>query len=80
MNNVKYSFENETLTILLRGHIDSANAQEVESAIDEARAANPAKSVIVDCRDLTYTSSAGLRVILRLKKSRPRYEADKRQL
>ena len=71
MNNVKYSFENETLTILLRGHIDSANAQEVESAIDEARAANPAKSVIVDCRDLTYTSSAGLRVILRLKKAVP---------
>ena len=71
MNNVAYSFENDTLTIFLRGHIDSANAHEVETAIDEARAANPANSIIADCSDLTYTSSAGLRVILRLKKAVP---------
>lgn len=71
MNNVEYSFENDTLTVFLRGHIDSANAQEAEAAIDEARAENPVKSIIVDCRDLTYTSSAGLRVILRMKKAVP---------
>ena len=69
MENVTFSAQDKTLTISLHGHIDSANAPAVEQEINDIRAGNPAESVTVDCEDLQYISSAGLRVILRLKKA-----------
>lgn len=69
MENVTFSAQDKTLTISLHGHIDSANAPAVEQEINVIRAGNPAESVTVDCEDLQYISSAGLRVILRLKKA-----------
>ena len=58
--------ENGRLIISLSGEIDSSNAQEVETRINEIRQQYPCDSVELDCDRLKYTSSAGLRVLLRL--------------
>ena len=59
---------NETVTIPLAGKIDSNNAAKVEAEIrTELEGKNP-KKLILDAEKLDYISSAGLRVILRLKK------------
>ena len=57
-----------TLTIWLEGHVDSSNAAEVEREVTEAREAAAGLPVVIDCSRLEYISSAGLRVILRLRK------------
>ena len=69
MKNVSYRMEEGCLTLALSGHIDSTNAAKVEQQINEIRSANPAGSVVIDCEHLDYISSAGLRIILRLKKA-----------
>ena len=69
MENVTFTASDKALTLQLHGHIDSANAPEAEKTINDIRSQNPAESVVVDCEDLQYISSAGLRVILRLKKA-----------
>ncbi len=60
-------YENNVLTIKFTGKIDSLNAPEIEANINQARQNYPVKTVILDCDKLEYTTSAGLRVILRLK-------------
>ena len=60
----------ETLTIGLKGHIDSANASAVEAEINEA-CTDDVQSVVIDAEKLEYISSAGLRILLRLKKKYP---------
>ncbi len=59
--------ENVKLTIYLTGFIDSATAPDVEAELREIRRANPCRSLELDCDRLEYCSSAGLRIILRLK-------------
>ena len=71
MENVKCRADGKTLVIELSGHIDSANAAAVEDAVNSARHTGEYSTMIVDCSDLNYVSSAGLRVILRLKKAVP---------
>ena len=60
-------FESGVLTVSLTGNIDASNAQEVEAEIREIRKQYPADTIVLDCDQLEYSSSAGLRVILRLK-------------
>ena len=69
MEAVGYSIENGGLIIKLKGHIDSVNAAEVEKAIGDLRQQYEGLPVTLDCEELEYISSAGLRVILRLKKA-----------
>ncbi len=57
------------LTLELAGHIDSTSAPLIEEEIVKIREENPTDAVVVDCEKLEYISSAGLRVILRLKKT-----------
>ena len=58
-----------TLTIFLEGKIDSNNAGETEAKIMEALAQNPeASKVQIDADGLSYISSAGLRVLLKVRK------------
>ena len=63
------SLVHHVLTIKLSGHIDSVNAADVEKEITALREENPSQSVVLDCDALEYISSAGLRVILRLKRT-----------
>ena len=63
-----YSKNGSTLTILLNGRIDSANAAECEKEI-LGNIEGFTGELIIDAEKLEYISSAGLRVILRLKKS-----------
>jgi uncharacterized protein (TIGR02172 family) len=58
----------DEFVIGLKGHIDSNNAADVEKEITEARKDQNGLPLVIDCSDLVYLSSAGLRIILRLKK------------
>ena len=55
------------MVIKLKGRIDSSNAAETEMNINEQLGDN-VNELILDADELEYISSAGLRVILRLKK------------
>lgn len=66
-----YQVENGNLTVSLSGRIDSSNADAAEKDIFAIREEHPAKELILDADDLEYISSAGLRVILRLRKKNP---------
>ena len=59
----------EQITIRLNGRIDSNNAASVEKDILDQLAGKGGDPVTLDAAGLQYISSAGLRVILRLKKS-----------
>ena len=71
MSMITSQCENGLLTLFAHGRIDSTNAADVEKEIEEARTSQPHTSVVMDLDDLEYTSSAGLRVILRLRKEEP---------
>ena len=64
---MKSNIENGVLTIYLEGHLNSANADEVESKIKAIVSKKGFKSIKLDFDNLNYISSAGLRIILRLK-------------
>ena len=68
---MRSEFKNEVLTIYPEGNIDSNNADQIGVEIAEARAPYIDKSVVLDCEKLGYISSAGLRQVLKLKKSCP---------
>lgn len=58
------------MTIKLNGRIDSSNATETEAKINE-QIGDYSGELTLDASDLEYISSAGLRVVLRLKKANP---------
>ena len=68
MDYISYEFKDNTLFIKLGERLETTNAEAIENEINEARTQNPAGSVVLDAENLKYISSAGLRVILRLKK------------
>ncbi len=59
------------LTLFPYGRVDSSSAPEIEAQIDKALAEHPHESVVLDVENLEYISSAGLRVVLRLRKNEP---------
>ena len=59
------------MKIKLNGRIDSNNAAQVEKAIFEQLAGQAGDSLELDAAGLEYISSAGLRVLLRVRKSHP---------
>lgn len=59
------------MTISLEGRVDSANASQVEAELTEIRTNNPFEQLILDAENLEYISSAGLRVVLRVRKEVP---------
>ena len=71
MDNLSFENNKDGLILKLSGHIDSSNAPAIEEEIGKIRANCKAKAVQIDCEKLEYISSAGLRVILRIKKEVP---------
>lgn len=63
---VQGRMENGKLILDLSGEIDSTNAGKVEKQIREIRNEESCDSVELNCDQLKYVSSAGLRVILRM--------------
>lgn len=62
--------EDGKLIIALEGRIDSLNAFEAEKSIGEWTKRYPDLPVVLDCDRLEHSTSAGLRVILRLKQKK----------
>ena len=70
--NVTYRTDKNILYIALEGRIDASNAAQAEEKIFSIKNENPGKHTVVDADNLEYISSAGLRVILRLRKEEPK--------
>lgn len=68
------TMENGILKAALSGHIDSGNAPAVESELMALREREPHDGMVLDLKELTYISSAGLRVVLRLRKLEPQFK------
>ena len=68
MDNLECLVKDGELTIKLKGHIDSNNAPQIEEKLLSQCDQNPGCRIVIDCEGLKYISSAGLRVILKLKK------------
>ena len=69
---VTYRIDKDILYIAVIGRIDATNAAEAEEKIFTIKNDNPGKHIVVDADGLEYISSAGLRVILRLRKEEPK--------
>ena len=69
---VTYRIDKDILYIAVEGRIDASNAAEAESKIFSIKSDHPGKHTVVDADKLEYISSAGLRVILRLRKEEPK--------
>ena len=65
---MKYKENGSELTIFFEGHIDSANAKEIEDEISAIKEKTRPEKLVIDCENLQYISSAGLRIVLRLMK------------
>ena len=66
-----FKTENNTLKIFLNGRIDTSNAGTVEKEIFSVIENNKCKDLVLDADGLEYISSAGLRVVLKIKKENP---------
>ena len=69
---ITYRLDKEILYIAVEGRVDASNAAVAEEQIFQIKHENPGKHVVVDADKLEYISSAGLRVILRLRKEEPK--------
>ncbi|MBO6108903.1 MAG: phosphotransferase [Eubacterium sp.] len=67
---MRSKLENGQLTIFLEGRIDTSNAPDTEKYIETEIAENGVSegNVIFDANDLAYISSAGLRVLMKIRK------------
>lgn len=72
MNKIDFRTDKNILYISLDGRIDASNAADVEKEIGEIRGANPGMHTVLDADTLEYISSAGLRIMLRLRKEEPK--------
>ena len=68
---VTYRVDKDILYIGLNGRIDATNAPLVEEQIQNIRKEHEGKQTVLDADNLEYISSAGLRVILRVRKTEP---------
>ena len=70
--NITHRIDKNILYIAVIGRIDASNAAEAEEKIFTIKNDHPGKHTVVDADGLEYISSAGLRVILRLRKEEPK--------
>ena len=60
--------EKNCLTIMLEGRIDSTNVAKVEKEVMEIEKQNENVEIVFDAKNLEYISSAGLRLLLKVRK------------
>ena len=68
---ITYRVDKDILYIAIEGRIDATNATAAEEKIFAIKNENKGKHTVLDADKLEYISSAGLRVILRLRKEEP---------
>ncbi len=62
---IRTEHQDRALVMSVSGRIDAGNAREFEASM-EGVLDKAGRGVILDCTDLTYVSSAGLRVLLKI--------------
>ena len=67
---MKTTVENNKLTVFLEGRIDTNNAAQTEKNIFDAIGNSGSEDIIFDAEKLEYISSAGLRVLLKVQKTK----------
>lgn len=70
--NITYRTDNDILYIAIEGRIDASNATIAEENIFNIKNEHSGKHTVLDADKLEYISSAGLRVILKLRKEEPK--------
>ena len=70
--NVTYRIDKNILYIAIEGRIDASHAAQAEEMVFAIKKENPGNHTVIDAERLEYISSAGLRVILRLRKEEPK--------
>ena len=70
--NVTYRTDKNILYVALEGRIDASNAALAEEKIFAIKKENEGKYTVIDADNLEYISSAGLRVILKIRKEEPK--------
>ena len=70
--NVTFRTDKNILYIAIDGRIDASNAALAEEQISAIRKENEGKHTVIDADHLEYISSAGLRVILKIRKEEPK--------
>ena len=71
MKEVSAEMRDGVMRVSLSGHIDSNNASEIEKELFSALSGSTGVPVAIDAERLEYISSAGLRVLLHLRKAHP---------
>ena len=69
MLNINSSKADSLLELALEGRLDTVTAPQLQTVANEQLAG--VESIAIDCKDLAYISSAGLRVLLTMRKSIP---------
>lgn len=64
--NIEKLIENGIVTLKISGRVDTTTAPEFEATIDGCT--EGLQELILDCKEMEYISSAGLRVILKAQK------------
>ena len=64
---MEYKLEKDVLTIYIEGELNSVNSESVGEEIDKIINDKTFKSLVLDFDKVSYISSAGLRIILKLK-------------
>lgn len=64
---MEYKLEKDVLTIFIEGELNSVNSESVGEEIDKIIKDKTFKSLVLDFDKVSYISSAGLRIILKLK-------------
>ena len=64
---MRNTLENEILTLYFGGEINSYNADNIEKEINETIGSQNFKRLVLDFSSVSYISSAGLRIMLKLK-------------
>ncbi|MCR5761354.1 MAG: anti-sigma factor antagonist [Sphaerochaetaceae bacterium] len=69
MGKVEVKYDGQSAVVAFSGKVDSGNSEALEKEMNEELKQKEFSDVVLDFQDLEYISSAGLRIILRLKKN-----------
>ena len=65
---IKLERQNTVVTVYLKGRLDTLAAQEVSKQL-ESLTEDASGTIIMDCTEMSYISSTGLRIFLTLRKA-----------